>query len=364
VHSTIDLTVRKAPDPAKPVDWNKVSEDLINSMNEVANSIEQKRAILENLTKESKKIILAYKSPGYSISLNNFQYLTQTKILEVIDSFHNSLINGWIKSQDYPRYIEKVVSDYVLYVQGIENFNFSLKNKIDALMNSNDQKKISLISEKLDEIILNSKIDYSYNQVQGKRYAEIHNQSIKISYKNNSLETFAFISILSTALNVKEELVVKFDSYEELYLKGILLHNKKDYYNSWIAFNDAIWINPNSDSAICFRAQENYYLKDYFRTIIDAESAIKLNEINDKAYYWRANAKVSQNQYDDALLDFNKAILLNPKNSLYFFWRADLKKKMNDDKGALADYKQVLLLNPDDEKAFKYKILLEEKLKN
>ena len=56
VHSTIDLTVRKAPDPAKPVDWNKVSEDLSNSLNEVANSIEQKRAILENLTKESKKI--------------------------------------------------------------------------------------------------------------------------------------------------------------------------------------------------------------------------------------------------------------------------------------------------------------------
>jgi hypothetical protein len=45
LHSTIDLTVRKAPDPVKPVDLNKAAENIYNSFNEITNSSDNGKTV-------------------------------------------------------------------------------------------------------------------------------------------------------------------------------------------------------------------------------------------------------------------------------------------------------------------------------
>ena len=65
VHSTIDLTVRKAPDPVKPVDLNKAAENIYNSFNEITNSSDNGKTVPSYREKDKIFARKADKTLGY-----------------------------------------------------------------------------------------------------------------------------------------------------------------------------------------------------------------------------------------------------------------------------------------------------------
>jgi tetratricopeptide (TPR) repeat protein len=92
--------------------------------------------------------------------------------------------------------------------------------------------------------------------------------------------------------------------------------------------------------------------RDYARSIADFDEAIRLDPTSDSAFLNRARSYVLQKKYDLALADYDKAIELDPKNAGAYMNRGNVHHERGDTERAIADYGAAIQIRPADPKAF------------
>jgi tetratricopeptide (TPR) repeat protein len=120
-------------------------------------------------------------------------------------------------------------------------------------------------------------------------------------------------------------------------------------------FNDAVRLNPQSDSA--YRVRGEVWLKkgNLDRALADLTRSIELNpQSGPAALAFSARGRVWVERKDDsrALADFDEAVRLSPQSAFFYFYRAGCSIRRGDTARADADLTRYVTMQPDDPEGY------------
>jgi tetratricopeptide (TPR) repeat protein len=122
--------------------------------------------------------------------------------------------------------------------------------------------------------------------------------------------------------------------------RGTIWSQKGEYDIAIGDYNEAIRLDPSSESAYCARGYAWGNKKDYEHAIADYNEAIRLDPKDAWAYNNRGSAWGNKKDYDHAIADYNEAIRLDPKdaspyNGRAWLWATASDAKFRDGKKAV-----------------------------
>ena len=165
---------------------------------------------------------------------------------------------------------------------------------------------------------------------------------IEFDYSNNTLKINN--GTLNKVNNNSNESAKKQTS-EEYINSGRKKVALKDYQGAMEDFNNAIGLNPSSDTAYANIGLCKSGLEDYKGAIQDYNKAIELNPKLFKAYYGRGLVKYKLEDYYGAIQDNSKAIELNPNFAEAYINIGLCKHSLKDYRGAIQDYTKAIELD-------------------
>jgi tetratricopeptide (TPR) repeat protein len=130
--------------------------------------------------------------------------------------------------------------------------------------------------------------------------------------------------------------------------RGNIWLEKGEYDIAIGDYNEAIRLDPSSESAYCARGYAWGNKKDYEHAIADYNEAIRLDPKDAWAYNNRGSAWGNKKDYDHAIADYNEAIRLDPKDAWAYNNRGSAWLDKKDYDHAIADYNEAIRLDPKD----------------
>lgn len=354
------VTERKAPDPVKPLDFNKMSQELSSSFNNNQMTREQRIAAKEKYYFESLNFISNYVCTGNNVNFNQKIVDGQNEARESVQKIYSEMTSGSLAPTEYYFVNNTCISNYKDFIMKCDLINQSLQMHLNSYIQKNQSDIAQNLDDDFSKYIDQILIDYSikwikknknFNTIESQQFS-IRKSNINLSNGSVILDVMGFYTDATNYLKGYDSADSKPLSYDVLYQSGQSKHKLNDYLASLQDFEDAEKLNP-SDSVYCMIAREKFYLKRYSESYTASDMAIRRNNLNNEAFYWRANVKVETKDLQGALLDFNTAISLKNDHFLYFYWRAELKTKLEDYTGALDDFNRALTLKPSDAKTIK-----------
>jgi tetratricopeptide (TPR) repeat protein len=130
--------------------------------------------------------------------------------------------------------------------------------------------------------------------------------------------------------------------------RGYAWGNKKDYEHAIADYNEAIRLDPKDAWVYNNRGSAWGNKKDYEHAIADYNEAIRLDPKYASAYHNRGIAWSNKKDYEHAIADYNEAIRLDPKYVLAYYNRGNAWDDKKDYDHAIADYNEAIRLDPKD----------------
>ena len=139
---------------------------------------------------------------------------------------------------------------------------------------------------------------------------------------------------------------------------GLSYSIKGEYDKAIEAFQQAIKLNPKDDSAYCYMGLSYGGKGKYDKAIETLQEAIKLNPKHDSAYYYMGLSYDNKGEYDKAIEAFQQAIKLNPKyDSAYHNMGYSYIGKSDYDR-AIEAFKKAIEIDSQDNYIYPYSFLL------
>ena len=140
------------------------------------------------------------------------------------------------------------------------------------------------------------------------------------------------------------------DCFAALFGRGAILQTRKQWSDSFHAFQRAVTLNPLSAAAHYNLAVVGAELNRLAGALESIEAAIRLNPDFAGAHAKQAEILQELGQYSLALASYDKAISLDSTNPIMFSNRGVLLQLMGEFRRALADYEKAIAIdsfNPD-----------------
>lgn len=116
-------------------------------------------------------------------------------------------------------------------------------------------------------------------------------------------------------------------------------------------------LSPTDHVALMFRGMVKSELQDIRGALVDINKSISLQPLMAEAYTERGKIKVKQSDFEGAMIDFNKAIQLKNDNIYGIFERGKFKYNTNDYYGAIKDFSKLIELNPEEGNFYHWRAL-------
>jgi tetratricopeptide (TPR) repeat protein len=130
--------------------------------------------------------------------------------------------------------------------------------------------------------------------------------------------------------------------------QGLSLSRHGAWAAAVVAFDEAIRLDPRSESAYTSRGAARLHLGDATGAVEDFTRALELNPKQPETLFFnRANAYAFAGENAAALADFTRAVEIRPDFSRAFFNRGLVRARSGDLAGARADWEQAIALEPD-----------------
>jgi tetratricopeptide (TPR) repeat protein len=142
---------------------------------------------------------------------------------------------------------------------------------------------------------------------------------------------------------------------EDYFNRGVGLYHKEKYEEALKAFEKAIELNPDKESAWNNKGATLSKLERYDEALKAHEKAIELNPNHIMALSNKGIALSNLERYDEALKAFEKAIELNPDDEVTWNNKGVTLDEYKRYDEALKAYEKAIELNPDKESAWNNK---------
>jgi tetratricopeptide (TPR) repeat protein len=161
------------------------------------------------------------------------------------------------------------------------------------------------------------------------------------------IKTFLATPLVNVGVRSPKVTVAKKPKAADLYLQGVDKYRKKDYPGAFLAYTEAIKLNPKYAQAYNNRGALYDDQKKYPEALADYNQALKLDPNLVITYNNRGFSHVNQKKYPEALADYNQALKLDPNYATAYNNRGALYRVQKKYPEALADYNQALKLDPN-----------------
>lgn len=182
---TININIVQPMKLVEPVDYNAISANLANNLNDISESRAAQKKAFEDMTAQAIRDVQNNKSLGYSSSLNDNMNAAQQKVIERIKAYYSVLTDGIIDPADYSNYLTTIVNDYISFAQSMSELNDQLKTAIDEMKSANNFGLIQMLSSIIDENSKNTIINYNNDHGdKNRRYKYLYNLGFTFSQKD------------------------------------------------------------------------------------------------------------------------------------------------------------------------------------
>jgi superkiller protein 3 len=128
---------------------------------------------------------------------------------------------------------------------------------------------------------------------------------------------------------------------------GIALRKLKRYEEAVVAYEQALRLNPNYDTAYNNLGYALDELKRYEEAVVAYEQALRLNPNSDKAYNNLGWLYETQGKLQDAMTQYERALEINPNDSFAKNNRDALAEQLNYPKITVLSYTELAYLEPN-----------------
>jgi tetratricopeptide (TPR) repeat protein len=130
--------------------------------------------------------------------------------------------------------------------------------------------------------------------------------------------------------------------------QGMALYEKGAWAAAVAAFDEAIKIDPLSESAYTNRGAARLHLGDAHGAVEDFTRALELKPSHpDVLFFNRGNAHALAGNTVGAISDFTRAVEIRPDFARAFFNRGLVRARTGDLEGARVDWRQAIAIEPD-----------------
>lgn len=139
--------------------------------------------------------------------------------------------------------------------------------------------------------------------------------------------------------------IVRKNSLEEYFNKGLACHEKKEYEEAVKWFDQAIYKDVNFADAYDARGVSFCELKKFEESVKDFDLAIYLNPNNAQFYKNRGVAYREWKNFEKAFNDLNRAIEIDSKDAQFYYERAGGFAELDEYLSAVNDLTKAIILN-------------------
>ncbi len=159
----VEVTYHVPPDPAKPVDFNKISSDLMRNANNVNATWEAREKACNDLHFHTKNFVSSYKNKSIIIGLNILQMNAQLKVSNGLDTLIRKYMTGLCLASSYQKYANETYLNYKQFVDQLSLIGESVDEKLRRFKASGQPNEVSIVFlEKMEQYFAEYTIYYQF----------------------------------------------------------------------------------------------------------------------------------------------------------------------------------------------------------
>lgn len=211
VNVKMDITVRKAPEPIKQVDYKKAADELVKAFDNVELEKATRIAAKEKHYFETLNFIGEYSCSGSSPQFNQMILRGQSDASNSVKLIYSKMTSGGMDPGEYYFVINTCVNNYVDFIKKCDLINSDIDSKTKVYIQFDKFDNYQTFINTFNTFIEKYSVFYSVEwEVASKRFSRVSNQNYVV------LKTTDSKAIRINVLSFYNECQKFFKEYKEL----------------------------------------------------------------------------------------------------------------------------------------------------